>query len=534
MATKMATKTDRIVVQRLHRWNWYNQGFKRIFDIIVSAVVLVLISPILGLIATAIQRDSPGPVFFRGNRIGQGGKIFKILKFRTMYETPKSYAGPRVTAQDDPRVTPFGRWLRDTKVNELPQFWNVLKGEMSLVGPRPEDPSIAKTWPRKVRDEILSVRPGITSPASVQYRNEEALLSYGGVISQYLQDLTPDKMRLDQLYVRYRSFWLDLDVILWTALIFIPRIGSMTLPEELLFVGPFTRLIRRYLNWFTIDLLITFSAISLTGLIWRAFEPLNLGWIRAASIAFGFAFLFSLTEVIMGVNRITWSKASFADAYELIPPWLIAFTIALLLNWQMALFPWALVVVASVIALGGFVIVRYSSRLITAFLVSILHHTGGEQTARERVLIVGSGRTAEHIAWLLDHPTFTRKYQVVGFVENDLLSKGMRIYGASVVGNCQELSELVENLDVGLILLADHRLTNKECLSIIEACVNLNVVVMCVPDLFGSLNRLTKDLPDKNTAGEDGRDKSDYRCQRCLARYGAPESEGVRNESYEI
>ena len=123
--------------------------------------------------------------------MGRGGRTFRILKFRTMYETPVSYSGPKVTAHDDPRVTPLGRWLRDTKLNELPQFWNVLKGDMSLVGPRPEDPDIAQSWPAAVRDEILSVRPGITSPASVLYRNEEALLCAEDVFRQYVARAEP-------------------------------------------------------------------------------------------------------------------------------------------------------------------------------------------------------------------------------------------------------------------------------------------------------------------------------------------------------
>ena len=92
----------------------------------------------------------PGPVYYRGPRVGRGGREFLILKYRTMYERPESYSGPPLTAQDDPRVTPIGRWLRRTKLNELPQLWNVLKGEMSIVGPRPEDPAIVKTWPRAI------------------------------------------------------------------------------------------------------------------------------------------------------------------------------------------------------------------------------------------------------------------------------------------------------------------------------------------------------------------------------------------------
>src|SRR4030042_6338557 len=163
--------------------------------------------------------------------MGRGGKPFKILKFRTMHERPASYTGLRITAQDDPRITSLGRWLRDSKLNELPQFWNVVKGDMSLVGPRPEDPDIAAQWSDDLRSEILSVRPGVTSPASVIYRNEERLLNGSQVMDTYLEDILPSKLRLDQLYVRHRSFWGDLDVLFWTALVLVPRIGPRQTPE---------------------------------------------------------------------------------------------------------------------------------------------------------------------------------------------------------------------------------------------------------------------------------------------------------------
>ena len=172
---------------------WHSAPLKRALDVAFSLAALVLLAPFFGLVAVAIKRDSPGPVIYRGARVGREGKVFEILKFRTMYEAPESYSGPRVTAHDDPRVTPLGRWLRSTKLNELPQFWNVLVGEMSLVGPRPEDPFIAQSWPAAVRDEIFSVRPGITSPASVLYRNEEALLCAKDLFRQYVHELTPTR-----------------------------------------------------------------------------------------------------------------------------------------------------------------------------------------------------------------------------------------------------------------------------------------------------------------------------------------------------
>ncbi len=132
---------------------WMGKAVKRAFDIVLSGPSLLILSPIFLFITILIKRDSPGPVIFRGVRLGWGNKPFSILKFRTMREEAASYAGPSLTAEDDPRITSLGNpptgagWLRDTKLNELPQLWNVLVGEMSLVGPRLEEPSLAQTWP---------------------------------------------------------------------------------------------------------------------------------------------------------------------------------------------------------------------------------------------------------------------------------------------------------------------------------------------------------------------------------------------------
>ena len=148
---------------------------KRPLDIFSSFVGLLIMLPIFGVIAVAIKRDSEGPVLFAGERIGRGGKAFKILKFRTMSDTLEAHDGPRITAQDDPRITRLGRFLRDSKLNELPQLINVLKGEMSLVGPRPEDPTFVDHYSEEQR-EVLSVRPGITSLASVIFAETSALI----------------------------------------------------------------------------------------------------------------------------------------------------------------------------------------------------------------------------------------------------------------------------------------------------------------------------------------------------------------------
>ena len=187
---KYSVETKKLSLQ----WAPFLENFsRRTLDILASGFGLLFLSPFFLLVAIILRRDSPGPIFYRGSRAGKNGSEFGIYKFRTMYEHPASYEGPCVTSSDDGRITPFGRWLRDTKINELPQLWNVLVGEMSLVGPRPEDFKIASEWPEDIRNEILSVRPGVTSPASIIFREEEKLLSSNNLMEDYLKKILPSK-----------------------------------------------------------------------------------------------------------------------------------------------------------------------------------------------------------------------------------------------------------------------------------------------------------------------------------------------------
>lgn len=207
-------------------------GFlRRTLDIAAAFVGLLCLLPFFAVIAFLIRRDSPGPILYCGARTGKGGCTFQMLKFRTMYERPESYRGPRITANGDGRVTPLGRWLRATKLNELPQLWNVLRGEMSLVGPRPEDPEIAAAWSPQIRRELLAVRPGITSPASILYRGEEKMLSAGSLMEDYLRDVLPGKLRLDCLYLRQRTLLSDLDILFLTLVTLLPRLRKRSIPR---------------------------------------------------------------------------------------------------------------------------------------------------------------------------------------------------------------------------------------------------------------------------------------------------------------
>jgi lipopolysaccharide/colanic/teichoic acid biosynthesis glycosyltransferase len=500
---------------------WYDALTKRALDVVISLVALALLAPFFGLIAVAIKRDSPGPVIYRGARTGRGGSTFRMLKFRTMYETPASHAGPKVTARDDPRVTPLGRWLRDTKLNELPQFWNVFKGDMSLVGPRPEDPDIAQSWPAAVRDEILSVRPGITSPASVLYHDEEALLCAEDLFRQYIQDLSPDKMRLDQLYVQYRSFCLDLDTVLWTVLILLPRIRSYQFPERLVFVGPITHLVRQYVNWFVADVLVTLVAVGSAGLLWRMVGPINAGWPKSAAAALALAFLFSVTGAVLGVNRIAWSKAVPEDVYDVLAAWAIATMLAFMVNRLTGVLPSGLVIMASLLALFGFVAVRYRGRLATDLLGYFMRYRTMARRNRERVLIVGSNRNAQNVARILDQFGNGRKFQVLGFVDNDWFAQGMRVYGTNVVGTCTDIPKLVAKHDIGVIIVADRSITLDQYRSIEGLCRTAKIGFAVMPNVVDSLGSLCRGSSLSCAADDAARDSVDVRCLQCLLRHGA-------------
>ena len=184
---------------------------KRLFDMVAASIGLLLLAPLLLALAVWIKCDSAGPVFFLQERVGLHGKLFRIIKFRSMRQ---NNSGPQITVGADARITRSGRFIRAYKLDELPQLINVLLGDMSLVGPRPEVPRYVALYPADVREEVLSVRPGMTDLASVQYRSESDLLAASSDPERtYTTVILPAKLALYQQYVRQRSLWLDVRII---------------------------------------------------------------------------------------------------------------------------------------------------------------------------------------------------------------------------------------------------------------------------------------------------------------------------------
>ena len=189
---------------------------KRTFDVVTATAGLIILSPVIAVIAIAIKRGSKGPLVYRGTRVGMNGEPFHMLKFRTMVVDADKIGGSS-TPEDDPRVTPIGKTLRKYKLDELPQLLNVLKGDMSFVGPRPQVQWAVDLYTPEER-EILKVRPGITDEASLKFSNEaEILKGSKDPDKDYIEKIHPEKMRLSREYVRNRSFSGDLSIIARTA-----------------------------------------------------------------------------------------------------------------------------------------------------------------------------------------------------------------------------------------------------------------------------------------------------------------------------
>jgi lipopolysaccharide/colanic/teichoic acid biosynthesis glycosyltransferase len=189
---------------------------KRFFDLFFSVVGLLLLAPVFLLIAICIKLDSPGPVFFRQIRVGRFGRPFCIYKFRTMRADGET-TGKQLTVVDDARITRSGRFLRRYKLDELPQLLNVVKGEMSLVGPRPEVPRYVALYPEGLREKVLSVPPGITDYASIEYLDENAILAEtSDPETAYVECLMPMKLQKYERYVTDRSFATDIKIIFAT------------------------------------------------------------------------------------------------------------------------------------------------------------------------------------------------------------------------------------------------------------------------------------------------------------------------------
>ena len=485
-----------------HRWSLMSV-FKRLGDIIVALLVLVLLSPVFLYIALRIKHDSPGPVLFKGDRMGRFGKPFKILKFRTMYEDDHSYNGAPVTAKDDDRITPFGKYLRDTKLNELPQFLNVLKGEMGIVGPRPEDLKIAQDWPEEVKAEVLSVRPGITSPASVIYRDEEKLLKGSGFMDDYLKTILPDKIRLDQLYIRNSSIFTDLDVIAMTTITLLPALRKTSFDQRWLFNGPFYLFFRRVFSWFLADMFVTAFAVGISGLVWRLSAIINLGWQNYLIMSIAIAVFVSLINLVMGLNRVNWSNANPIYVVDLAVSVGITMLLLYIVTRLWLTDPWlpfSLIWLIGITMMVGLVFVRFRDRLFTGLANRWLLLRGAKSSFAEHILIVGAGSLAEMTIWLLQRSAYSSIFGIIGMVDDDPRKRNMESYGVRVLGTTKDIPAIVEKYQIGLIFFAIANGSEQDRARITQLCETTGAKIVVIPDLVKVLERSIKNISTQESS----------------------------------
>jgi lipopolysaccharide/colanic/teichoic acid biosynthesis glycosyltransferase len=185
---------------------------KRTFELVVSLVLAIALVPLMALVVVLVRIDSPGPILFRSKRVGFLGESLEMVKFRKM---DHDATGVPLTTHGDERFTRAGRWLAHLKLDELPQLWHVIRGEMSLVGPRPESPDFVGDHTEEYHD-IIRVRPGIMGLAQLAFAGESSILDPADPLNHYVDGILPQKMALDRMYAERWSFWLDVRIVLWT------------------------------------------------------------------------------------------------------------------------------------------------------------------------------------------------------------------------------------------------------------------------------------------------------------------------------
>jgi exopolysaccharide biosynthesis polyprenyl glycosylphosphotransferase len=218
--------TGKIAVENLRpSWLIFSEGFKtshvveflkRTLDVVCASLLFLILSPVMLIVAALVRLTSPGPALYHQKRVGRHGHVFYVHKFRSMRTDAESKTGAVWAQANDSRVTPIGRFLRRARLDEIPQLWNVLKGEMSLVGPRPEDPAFVELR-SDAYSTILEVRPGITGLSQLAFASETEVLDADDRMGHYLDRILPQKIGMDSLYAKQRTLGMDLKVLWWTA-----------------------------------------------------------------------------------------------------------------------------------------------------------------------------------------------------------------------------------------------------------------------------------------------------------------------------
>jgi FlaA1/EpsC-like NDP-sugar epimerase/lipopolysaccharide/colanic/teichoic acid biosynthesis glycosyltransferase len=478
------------VIPLVVRWRsnsvrWWQAALKRFIDLVLGFVAIVLSAPVVAIVAAAVAVDSTGPVIYGARRVGRKGREFTMWKFRTMARGADQ-VGPAVTAAYDFRVTRVGGFLRRTKLDELPQLVNVLAGDMSLVGPRPEAPGYVDQWTAEER-ELLRFRPGVTGPTQLAYIHEEELL-YGDADAVYQAELLHAKLALDLEYVRGFSIRADLR-ILWKTFVAILSAGSRrsNRPRRRYTLGE--RLASARLWPMVVDgSLAALAAALAVGLrIDRnnLFAAVATYWVLVplAAIVRPVGFL------IAGAYLRVWRYPTLADAALVVSSLAIGSVVMTIVVF-VVLQPWAfpgtvgfprsaivIEFVISLLVLGG---IRFASRIRQEGLD--VTDAALDAGPPRPVLIYGAGEAGAHLVREMRRNRSLR-LEPVAFLDDDPEKRGQQIYGLEVVGGAEDLPGTVAEREVAEVIIAMPRIGGDRLRQIVALCEAAAVPVRTLPAL---------------------------------------------------
>lgn len=436
----------------------------RIFDIFVSLIGCLFLLFMLPWVALLIKIDSRGPILYRCNRVGRDGKIFKMFKFRTMYETPVNL-GPSVSPRGDPRVTSVGRVLRRLKLNEFPQFINVLKGDMSLIGPRPEAPDLAAAYPEDAQ-EIFTVKPGLAGPSQILGRNEEELYPQGvDPVKYYIEEILPRKLPLDLAYIKDKSIFKNLRYLFLSVKVTVT--GAIS---------------RRHLidNRSQIYLIIADSVLCM-------FSFSLAHYLRFESLVDSMAQQY-LYGLLLWVVLIRLPIFIYFGFYHTLIRYISFHDIKIVIKGVAAsslvlfTFSFFLSIVIYGYSRGVFIIDWFC---LTTFLVGyrvllkklyLSYRAGTLSADKKRVLIWGAGDAGELCLRYLRKEKQTN-YEVVGFIDDEPLKQNRRLNGVRILGDRHHLGLLKQLYKIQEVFLAMHNVSEMGLQRAMEICRNLHLEV---------------------------------------------------------
>lgn len=443
----------------------------RLVDIIVSLVGLFLLLLMLPVIAVLIKLDSPGPVFYAALRVGRGGRLFKMYKFRTMYETPVP-VGASLSPRGDPRVTEVGRWLRRLKLNEFPQFFNVLKGDMTLVGPRPETPDLAAHYPPEAQ-RIFSVKPGLVGPSQILGRNEEELYPRGvDPVKFYVENLLPRKLQVDLAYIDRKSFWGDMGYLLKGAWVTVAgALSRQHLADNLTQILMLAGDILGCLGSFALAHFIRFGGFPANPSTQAFFKILPLTVMARIPLLYYFGCYQTLLRYL-GLNDLRKVFKGVLLGTVLLVVLSFVSGAAIILESKSQAYS------RSVFFMDYFILtvllVGYRAFLKSAYQ---RYKQGGDQKGDKKVALIWG--TGERGLWCLRYLEQCQDpgYEVVGFIDDDPSLQHKRLDGYRVLGDHHHLETLIQLYHIQEIFLAASDMPPGRLERVQELCQRLNLTL---------------------------------------------------------